>query len=82
MDFFNKIELIKDILNRNGYKDVAAIILDAQLSGGTGGEVLIMVCSKLLTIKQRNKEIYSLIKSDAEELIAYAKSIGLEPRAT
>jgi urease accessory protein UreE len=46
----------------------------------TGGEVLIMVCSKLLGIKQRNKEVYSVIKSDAEELIAYANAIGLEPR--
>lgn len=68
MDFFNKTELIKKTLNQNNYKNISESILDAQLSGGTRGEVLLIVCSKLLDIKKANSKAYLLIKENAEEL--------------
>jgi len=42
MNFFKKIESIKAILKTEGYLDIANDILEGQLSGGTGGEVLII----------------------------------------
>lgn len=80
MDFYKEIEAIKELLNKHGYHDVVAIILDAQLSGGTGAEVLIIVCPKLLGLKQQNAEAYYLIEDRASRLIAYANSIALEPK--
>jgi DNA repair protein RadC len=79
MNFLEKIELIKSKLTKVGESKLVEEILDLQLSGGTGGEVLISVCSKLLEIKRTNKH-YQLIKKETEELIQYANSIGLIPK--
>jgi hypothetical protein len=45
--FFDQIELIKSLLRQHGYEVIANDILEQQLAGGTGGEVLIMVCQGL-----------------------------------
>jgi len=75
MDFLSKIENIKKLLAENKYEDYCQEILNLQLSGGTGGEVFVSVCSKLLELKKQDIKAFELVKKDAEELIAYAKSI-------
>lgn len=82
MNFLESIESIKKILDNAGKSHFSAQILDLQLSGGTGGEVLISVCSKLLDIKELDNATYQLIKEESEKLIKYAKSIGLYPHST
>ncbi|MEM8939929.1 MAG: hypothetical protein AAGC64_11330 [Bacteroidota bacterium] len=48
MDFLEKIEAIKKKFREIGREDLADQLLDRQLSGGTGGEVLALVCARLL----------------------------------
>ena len=76
MDFIEKVELIKTILKNNGYQDIANDIAEGQMSGGTLGEIFMIVCSKLLWIKQKNKVVYKVIELDAEMLLDYAAGIG------
>lgn len=80
MDYLEKIELIKKKLVAGNRHDLADEILERQLSGGTGGEVLISVCGRLLSIRKEDKSIFELIKEESESLIKYANSIGLFPR--
>lgn len=82
MNFLDAIEKIKLVLFEYGREDLSIKVLDAQLIGGTGGEVLISVCSQLLEIKKREPDVYSLIESNAEELIKYANSLGLYPTSS
>lgn len=74
------IEEIKVVLFNHGYENISAEILDAQLVGGTGGEVLISVCSKLIQIKKNEPEIFKIIEFPANGLIEYAHSLGLYPK--
>jgi len=79
MNFFAVIENIKLILKKNHHESIAQELLELQLAGGTGGEVLISVCSKLIEIRKTLPNVYRIISKDAEELINYAKSIDLYP---
>ena len=79
--FFDQIEYIKTLLQEAGCAEVSNDILEQQLAGGTGGEVLMAVCAMLLTLKGRNTSVYLVIEKDAEELIAYCRSLGMYPRA-
>lgn len=79
MEFFEEIESIKKLLRQDGYGYLADDILDRQLSGGTGGEVLILVCSRLLGIKEIYPKAYKTIALKADGLIDYCRSTGLYP---
>jgi hypothetical protein len=80
MSFLRKIEGIKDKLSLAGYPNFVTEILDLQLSGGTGGEVLISVCSKLIEIKHTNRDAYLIIEDESDDLINYCKSLGMYPK--
>lgn len=82
MNFFEAIEEIKKKLIGNNYPGLADEILELQISGGTGGEVLISVCSKLLEIKRRNKAAFKEIEDDTKALIEYAHSLNLFPKSS
>ena len=79
MRFLDKIENIKAELINTGNTNIAEDILELQLSGGTGGEVLGLVCSKLIELKHMQSGIYDLISQPAEELMEYSKSLGMHP---
>ena len=79
MDYLEKIGIIKLKLKEIRHPDLADKILELQLSGGTGGEVLISVCSELLRIKREQKRAFSYVENEVNELIKYANSIGLFP---
>jgi len=79
MNYLEKIEIIKSKLKEINYESIADRILELQLSGGTGGEVLISVCSELLRIRREEYKTFEYIESEANELIKYANSIGLYP---
>jgi hypothetical protein len=79
MNYLEKIEAVKLKFINLGYPELADKILELQLSGGTGGEVLISVCSELLKIKREHYKVYSYIEDEATALIKYANSIGLFP---
>jgi len=79
MNFLEKISLIKAKLSNAGFQYLANEITELQLSGGTGGEVLYMVCGKLMEIKKSTEEAFDFIESESIELIDYANSLGLFP---
>lgn len=79
MDFFNHIKSIEVSLRAAGYIVSADDLRDRQLAFGTGGEVLSSCCSRLLGLKKWLPEAYETIREPAEELLAYAKSIGYGP---
>jgi hypothetical protein len=79
MNFLEKIEEIKKVFINNGFIDLSNDILGRQISGGTGGEVLIGVCSKLLEIKRVNLPAFKLIEPIAKQLISYCHSLGIYP---
>jgi hypothetical protein len=79
MNFLDVIERVKSKLKEIQQEEVAQEILDLQLAGGTGGEVLISVCSKLLDLKRNRFEVYQFIEKEAKDLIEYARSIDLYP---
>ena len=79
MDYLEKIGTIKLKLKEIQRNDLSDRILKLQLSGGTGGEVLIAVCSELLKIKKEQYKVYKYFENEADELIKYANSIGLFP---
>lgn len=82
MNYIQKIEEIKTNLRDANYNLLADDILEQQLSAGTGGEVLMMVCSKLLGLKEKDSVAYSKVKIQTEELLNYANSLGMYPIAT
>lgn len=82
MNYLETIQQIRTTLSVNGYENISNDVLEQQLSGGTGGEVLIMVCSFLLGLKERNSNAYEKIEGLVLPLIRYANSLGLYPKPT
>lgn len=80
MDYLKVIEQIKEKLRRSNNSEFAQELTDVQLSGGTGGEVLMAICSTLLALKSRDIDSYSKIEYETNVLIEYANSIGLFPQ--
>ncbi|MCW3104298.1 MAG: hypothetical protein JWO09_2738 [Bacteroidetes bacterium] len=76
MNLLNQIKAIKEKLINSGYSTVADNILDYQLSGGTPGEVFAGVSFYLNELKNKNKDVYSVISKEADEIISYAKSLN------
>ncbi len=79
MNFLKEIESIRQSLTDSGFVDVAQKILDLQLSGGTGGEVLISVCFELKRLEKERYDAYVIVENEAKALVDYANSIGLYP---
>jgi hypothetical protein len=78
-NIFEQITLIKTLMEQAGYKALADDILDQQLCGGTAGEVLMLVCARLLGVKEKYTNAYSVVESEANSLIKYCRSIGMFP---
>lgn len=76
MNLLNDIEDIKKKLNEAGYDNLSNDILNAQISGGTPGEVLILVCSEILEIKKKNYKAYLTAQIEMDKLVDYAKSLN------
>ena len=49
--------------------------------GGTGGEILAIICSLFKTYEIQDLRAFDIIKKQAYELYQYAESIGLYPSA-
>jgi hypothetical protein len=75
----NWIEILNKIykkLEEKELTDIKSEIFEAQLSGGTGGEIFLLVTSTLIKIKNEKPHVYSLIKDEADSIINYGKEIG------
>ena len=76
MDWVTNIRSIYDILEKNGFHDIAFEIGQEHASGGTAGEMFSIVVTKLISIKNERPEVYKLIREETEWMIAYAKKIN------
>jgi hypothetical protein len=75
MDWRIELEKIYDILDENNYKNLHQELLEAQLIGGTGGEVFMIMSTKLFEIKKSKPKIYELIKNEVDKIINYGIEI-------
>ena len=80
MNFLEKISEIKGKLTSAEYPNLVHEIPELQISGGTGGEVLISVCSKLIEIKYTTPAAFMIIEYESNNLIDYCKSLGSYPK--
>ncbi len=74
------ISTIKKILQRHGYTGLADEILMAEVNAGKNANAILKeVVSKLAQFKQGEQEAYGYIVSEAEALIRFARTYGIEP---
>ena len=79
-NIFKQIGHIRALPNKAGYIQLAENILEQQIAGGgSGTEVLMRICGRLLCIKERYADAYFVIETEADGLIKYCRSIGLHP---
>jgi hypothetical protein len=76
MDWHQMLKKIYIKLERAGFPQIAGEIHDAQLSGGTAGEIFDIVLTTLRQLKSENPKAYQVIEGEADELFAFARSIG------
>ena len=76
MNWHENLYEIYSQLESNGFETLWKEIHEAQLEGATGGENFGLVITKLIFIKRNQPEIYSIIKTEVDEMIDYGKSIG------
>jgi hypothetical protein len=76
MNWHNTLLEIRAKLEDNGHVNVANDLFEIQLSGGTGGEIFEMLITQLIWIKKHDRDIYRIIASEIDSLIAYGISIG------
>lgn len=69
MNWTERIQNIYKILNDSGYEEIVDKMVDDYGVGGTVGEQFSIVCTWLAKLRNRNKEIYSLIKADADDIL-------------
>lgn len=81
MDFFEKAKAIESILQKANKNSFAKQVQNAIRVGGTPGESFDTICSLLKTYEITHPDIFNLIKIPAEELYAYATSLGRTPLA-
>lgn len=81
MDYLKEIEVIISTLASAGFRHLADDLKEQQLSCGTGGEVLISICARILGIKEEYPTAFEAIRFHADKLFNYANSLGLYPIA-
>jgi len=75
MDWRIELNKIYTVLEENNLKQLLQELQEAQLIGGTGGEIFMIMSSKLIEIKKTNPTTYSLIKTEADKIINYGIEI-------
>jgi hypothetical protein len=74
------ITTIKKTLRRQGFGSLADEVLMAEVTAGRNANATLKeVISKLAQFRESEKEAYGYIVSEAEALIRFAKTYGIEP---
>ena len=76
MNWHTILEDIHHTLKAHGFHELSQELFDAQLEGGTGGEIFSIVLDKLIQIKKQRPDIYLLIREEIDWMIAYARKIN------
>ena len=75
MDWRIELNKIYTVLEENNLKQLLQELQEAQLIGGTGGEIFMIMSNKLIEIKKTNPKTYSLIKTETDKIINYGIEI-------
>lgn len=76
MNWIKELDKIYTKLDDNNLDEIKNKIFNSQLSGGTGGEIFLLVATMLIKIKEENSELYKLIKEETDLILKYGKDIG------
>lgn len=76
MNWIQELNNMYKKLEINGHQETKEEIYDAQLSGGTGGEIFLLVTNKLKELRDSKPDIYRLIKEEADQILHYGVLIG------
>lgn len=80
MNWRHYIQVIKKTLVRNGFDALADELLMAEVNAGKNANATLKeVVSKLVQYKESEGLAYGLIVTEAEALIRFARSYGIEP---
>jgi hypothetical protein len=76
MNWIKELDIIYKKLEMNGFDKEMNELADSQLSGGTGGEIFLLVTKRLIGIKKETPEVYSVIKNEVDNILEYGVEIG------
>lgn len=76
MNWHKTLYEIYQKLEANGFGDVSESLHTEQLKGATGGEILDLILSALIALKKQKPDVYAVIRREADEIMAFGKSIG------
>ena len=76
MNWFDKLDIIKEKLLKAGREDLVEEIVQFQYAGGTPGEIFASIVYRLSKYEKEEIDAYVLAKPEVDFLINYAKSIG------
>ncbi|MEO6329761.1 MAG: hypothetical protein ABIO55_12550 [Ginsengibacter sp.] len=69
MSWGERVQNIYRLLNEAGFKDVVDQMIEDYAIGGTPGEMFSIVCVWLAKMRNRNREVYKLVKEDADKIL-------------
>lgn len=72
-----ELKNIYNILEQNKLLFIKERLWNAQLSGGTGWEIFLLIAAELKQIKEDYPEIYELIKIESNNILSYGLEYGL-----
>jgi hypothetical protein len=75
MDWRLELDKMYTIFDKNDYKELKRKLLESQLIGGTGGEIFLIIATKLIEMKKLDPEVYNLIRDEADAIINYGIKI-------
>lgn len=70
-NWIDDLNEIYDILEANDYLEIKEQLFNAQLSGGTGWEIFLLICDELMMIREKQSVTYYSIREQAERIIEY-----------
>lgn len=76
MDWLAILNDIHSNLEANGFRELSQEISEAQLEGGSGGEIFSIVLDRLIQIKEQHPDVYAVIREETDWMIAYARTIN------
>jgi predicted ribonuclease YlaK len=81
MNYLDVVEEIIAVLKSKDEYQLIRLINNAKLKGGTGGEILAIICSLLKVYEKEYYNIFIMIEKQAKLLFKLSKEYGMRPVA-
>ena len=76
MNWTEQLNVIYEKLEENGFDEIKQELFDTQLSGGTGGEIFLLITNYLIKIKKERLHVYLVIREEVDSILEYGVKIG------